>query len=170
MKITQNQIKKQIDTSLTNQILRIQPHFLLETQIDAKNNKKDKTTSTKTIIKKNIETEGKVRKILQSSLSKSQDLKDNPSFSYSIRVVLFNSDEELIRYYKNSDLDKKLRNFIKLDNFFFEEEELYQNCCFDCDSTLVALKNTSDDIDFNLEQTENDEIYAFVNKISIHAQ
>jgi hypothetical protein len=169
MKITPNQIKKQIDISLTNQIMKAQTHFLLEAQINTKKNKST-TSTTATPSTKKIEIEGKVRKILQSSLSKNQNLKDNPNFSYSINVVLFNNDEELVSYYKNSDLDKKLRNFIKLSSFFFQDEELYQNCCFEYNSTSVALKNTTDDLDANLEIIEIENIYALFKRISIHAQ
>jgi len=107
MKITPNQIKKQIDISLTNQIMKAQTHFLLEAQINTKKNKST-TSTTATPSTRKIEIEGKVRKILQSSLSKNQNLKDNPNFLYSINVVLFNNDEELVSYYKNSDLDKKI--------------------------------------------------------------
>ena len=168
MKITPNQIKKQIDISLTNQIMKAQPHFLLEAQINTKENKSTFTTTSTT---KETEKEGTVRKILQASLSKNQNLKDNPNFSYSINVVLFNNEEELVRYYKNSDLDKKLRSFIKLSSFFFQEEELYQNCCFEYNSTSVALKNTTDDLDANLETIEiENTYYGLLKNISIHAQ
>jgi len=173
MKITPNQIKKQIDISLTNQIMKAQTYFLLEAQISTKNSKENKSTTSPSTMKpitKDLEREGTVKKILQSSLSKSQNLKDNPNFSYSINVVLFNDDEELVRYYKNSDLDKKLRNFIKLNSFFFEEEELYQSCCFEYNSTSLALKNTTDDLDTNLELTEVEDAHALSEKISIHAQ
>lgn len=170
MKITPNQIKKQIDISLTNQIMKAQTHFLLETQINTKTPKENKSTSITTTTKKPIEIEGTVKKILQSSLNKNQDLKDSPDFSYSINVVLFNGAEELVRYYKNSDLDKKLRNFIKLNTFFFREEELYQNCCFEYNSTSLALKNTTDDLDANLEIMEIEDMHALIKRISIHVQ
>jgi len=174
MKIIQNQIKKQIDTSLTNWILENQPYFLLETQMSVKTEKKKKSISTKNIIDKDAETINIIsKKIVQSTLNGNQILKNNPNFLYSISIVLFGSDEELILYCKNSNIDKRLLNCIKIREFCFETQELYRACCFDYNS-LYGLYNTSDEIDFNIDEqqtVDENENYNYVKKSElIHSQ